>query len=75
MAAKLTILTHKIAIQPHLVAESCVLFAILAPGCQSGNFWTLPLIDTEWIYNKQNIPPTCLERVERWRVEEWKLKE
>jgi len=38
MAAKLTRLTHKIAIQLHLVAET-VPFAVLAPGGQSGNFW------------------------------------
>jgi hypothetical protein len=38
MAAKLTRLTHKIAIELHIVAESCA-FAVLAPGCQSGNFW------------------------------------
>jgi hypothetical protein len=38
MAAKLIRLTHKIAIQLHLVAESCT-FAVLAPGSQSGNFW------------------------------------
>jgi hypothetical protein len=31
MAAKLTRLTHKIAIQLHLVAESCII-AVLAPG-------------------------------------------
>jgi hypothetical protein len=41
MAAKLTRLTHKIAIQLHLVAESCT-FVVLAPGGQSGNFWTHP---------------------------------
>jgi hypothetical protein len=42
MAAKLTRLTHKIAIQLHLVAESCT-FAVLAPpGGQSGNFWIHP---------------------------------
>jgi len=39
MAAKLTRLTHKIAIQLHLVAER---FAVLAPGDQSGNFWIHP---------------------------------
>jgi hypothetical protein len=38
MAAKLTRLTHKIAIQLYLVAESCTT-AILAPGGQSRNFW------------------------------------
>jgi len=35
MAAKLTRLTHKIAIQLHLAVP----FAVLAPGGQSGNFW------------------------------------
>jgi hypothetical protein len=38
MAAKLTRLSHKIAIQLHLVAESLP-FAAVAPGGQSGNFW------------------------------------
>jgi len=41
IAAKLTRLTHKIAIQLHLVAES-LQFAVLAPGGQSGNFWIHP---------------------------------
>jgi len=40
MAAKLTRLTHKIAIQLHLV--TAVPFAVLAPGGQSGNFWIHP---------------------------------
>jgi hypothetical protein len=40
MEAELTTLTHKIAIQLHLV--SAVPFAVLAPGGQSGNFWTYP---------------------------------
>jgi len=43
MAAKLTRLTHKIAIQLHLVADSLP-FAVLAPGGQSGNFWIHPRI-------------------------------
>jgi hypothetical protein len=38
MAAELTRLTYKIAIQLHLVARA-VPFAILTPGGQSGNFW------------------------------------
>jgi len=38
MAAKLTILTHKIAIQLHIVAVN-LSFTVLAPGSQSGNFW------------------------------------
>jgi hypothetical protein len=38
MVTKLTRLTHKIAIQLHLVAESCT-FTVLAPSGQSGNFW------------------------------------
>jgi hypothetical protein len=42
MAAKVTRLNHKIAIQLHLVAERAVPFAVLAPGGQSGNFWLHP---------------------------------
>jgi hypothetical protein len=42
MAAQLTRLTHKIAIQLHLMAESCTICS-LAPGGQSGNFWIHPL--------------------------------
>jgi hypothetical protein len=38
MAAKLTRLTHKTVIQLHLVQRG-VTFAVLAPDCQSGNFW------------------------------------
>jgi len=41
-AAKLTRLTHKMAIQVYLVAA--VLFAFLAPGGQSGNIWIKPRI-------------------------------
>jgi hypothetical protein len=37
MAAKLARLIHKIAIQLHLLAESCTI-PVLAPGGQSGNF-------------------------------------
>jgi hypothetical protein len=37
MTAKPTRLTHKLAIQLHLVAESCT-FTVLSPGGQSGNF-------------------------------------
>jgi hypothetical protein len=45
MAAKLTIMTHKIEVKLHLVAESfTTLFAVLAPGGQSGNFWIHPRI-------------------------------
>jgi hypothetical protein len=40
MVTKLTRLTHKIAIQLHVVAA--VPFAVLAPGGQSGNFWIQP---------------------------------
>jgi hypothetical protein len=43
MAAKLIRLTHKIAIQLHLVAESLPL-TVLAPGGNSGNFWIHPHI-------------------------------
>jgi hypothetical protein len=38
MAAKFTRLTHKMALQLHLVAEN-VSLAVLVPGGQSGNFW------------------------------------
>jgi hypothetical protein len=38
MMAKLTRLTHKIAIQPQLVAESCTIW-VVASGGQSGNYW------------------------------------
>jgi len=41
MAAKLTRLIHKIAIQLHVAADSCT-FVVLAPGGQSGNFWIHP---------------------------------
>jgi len=41
MAAKLSRLTHKIAIQLHLVAESCTICSS-APGGQSENFWIHP---------------------------------
>jgi len=41
MAVKLSRLTHKIAIQLHLVAEGYT-FAVLAPDGQSGNFWIHP---------------------------------
>jgi hypothetical protein len=39
MAAKLIKLTHKIAIQLHLMARSCTICTVLAPGGQFGNFW------------------------------------
>jgi hypothetical protein len=43
MAAKLTRLTHKIAIQLHLVVDSCTICSFV-PGGQSGNFWIHPRI-------------------------------
>jgi hypothetical protein len=42
MAANLTRLTHRIAIQLHLVAQRAALFAVLVPDGQSGNFWIQP---------------------------------
>jgi membrane protein YdbS with pleckstrin-like domain len=45
MTAKFIRLTHKIAIQLHLV--TAVPFAVLAPGGQSRNFW---------IHSSQDIP-------------------
>jgi len=41
MAAKLNKLTHKIAIQLQIVAESCTICSS-PPGGQSGNFWIHP---------------------------------
>jgi len=41
MTAKLTSLTHKIAIELRLVVESCTI-SVLISGGQSGNFWTHP---------------------------------
>jgi len=41
MAAKLTVLTHRTAIQLHLVAESCIICSSRSRG-QSGNFWIHP---------------------------------
>jgi hypothetical protein len=43
MAAKLSRLTHKIAIQLHLV-QTVVPLAVVVPGGQSGNFWIHPPI-------------------------------
>jgi len=40
MVAKLTRLTHKIAVQLHLV--TAVPFVVLTSGGQSGNFWIHP---------------------------------
>jgi len=42
MASKLTRLTHKIAIQLHLMAAAPL--TVLAPSSQSGNFWIRPRI-------------------------------
>jgi hypothetical protein len=47
MAAKLTRLTHKKAIQLHLAAES----SIICSG-QSGNFWLHPCISTGVLLEK-----------------------
>jgi hypothetical protein len=41
MAATITRLTHKVAIQLHLVAESCTICSSGSRG-QSGNFWIHP---------------------------------
>jgi len=52
MAAKLTRLTHKIAIQLQLW-QRAVPFAVLAPGGQSGNFWIHPRMITT--FRKQDF--------------------
>jgi hypothetical protein len=44
MAAKLARLTHKIAIYSCIWSQRAVLFAVLAPGGQSGSFWIHPRI-------------------------------
>jgi hypothetical protein len=47
MEAELTRLIHKMEKQLHRAAESCII-CILAPGGQSGNFWTHPrMLTTE----------------------------
>jgi len=55
MTAKLTSLTHTIAIQLHLVAESCTICR-LAPGGQSENFWIQPRITIILMLS----PPWCM---------------
>jgi hypothetical protein len=65
MAAKLIRLTHKIALQLHLVAERLP-FAVLAPGGQSRNFgihpripkYLLPVSELMVISYPFNDPPT-----------------
>jgi hypothetical protein len=42
MPTKLIRMTHKMAIQLHLVAESCTIYAVVATGGQSGNLWIYP---------------------------------
>jgi hypothetical protein len=54
MAAKLITLPHKIAIQLHLVAESCTI-AVFAPGGHSGNFWIRPRMFKPFTYSKNNV--------------------
>jgi len=53
MESKLTRLTHKIAIQLHLVAA--LPFAVFAPGGQSGNFWVHPRNGAELRLNFQKV--------------------
>jgi hypothetical protein len=57
MATKLNRLTHKIAIQLHLVAESYT-FAVVVPGGQSGNFWWHPRILNRAIIKEVNMLDT-----------------
>jgi hypothetical protein len=45
MAVKLTRLTHKIAIQLHLMAESCTICSSRSSRGQAGNFWIKPCIN------------------------------
>jgi len=55
MAAKFTRLSHKIAIQLHLVAKS-VSFGVLVSGSQSGNFWIHPRTGTNVLRVSSVIP-------------------
>jgi hypothetical protein len=52
--AKLTRLTHKIVIQLQLAARA-ILFAVLAPGSQSGNFCIYPCMLTNMHNPLQSI--------------------
>jgi len=58
--AKLTRLTHKIAIQLHLVAESCIICSS-AWGNQSRNFWIYPHMGSK------GIASHILNLSTRWR--------
>jgi hypothetical protein len=62
MVAKLTGLTHKIAIKLHIVAESCV----LAPDGQSGNFWIHPhtCVRTGFGINERNKQTRRMEKAQ-----------
>jgi len=56
MVAKLTRLTHKIAIHLHLM-QRAVTFAVLVPGSQFGNFWVHPRINHPVLsYNSLSFP-------------------
>jgi len=57
MEVKLTRLTHKIAIQLHLVAD--VPFVVLAPGGQSGNFWIHRRITPGFSINNEPTWRSC----------------
>jgi hypothetical protein len=76
MAAKLTRLTHKIAIQLHLVTESCTICSS-APGGQSGNFWKhhrtwMPYYYTWWqpsvlVMLSHRTLENCIELYRDWQ--------
>jgi hypothetical protein len=60
MAVKLTSLTHKIAMQLHLVQRT-IPFAVLVPGGQSGKFW---------IHPRMSAPAKTARRILGLRLEE-----
>jgi hypothetical protein len=77
MVAKLTSLTHKIAVQLHLV--SAVLYAVLASRGQSGNFWIHPctlfpicISITYWMHWTCERCNDCVMEIVTWHIH-WQL--
>jgi len=75
MAAKLTRLSHKVAMQLHIAA-----FAVLAAGCRSGNFWITLVSTVENTVSHSCLPyesetlmcsltfgPSCVLLWRKWR--------
>jgi hypothetical protein len=66
MAAKLVKLTHKIAIQLHLVAESCTIYSSRSRRPVRKLLDTLPVND---VIHRHDIKDELME-VKRWDVEQ-----